>query len=551
MLSILRTDRFRGFFTLALLIVFMAAAPASVYSATEKVAVLPWNVHSAADMGFLRDALADMLTSRLGAGEDITILRGDRLKKALAEVKDKEITPEAAQDLGKKLDMDYVLYGSLTLIGKAVSLDASLLDVRSGKIKGFSSTGPNTDSIVGLVDNLSKEVIHHFNPEAPVSAKVPVTPSIPLPPVPAVAAPAPAPSVIIKPAVKAEKKEKAPSFWKSSLLKGQFISMAAGDLDGNNVKELFLLEKTSLKIAVAEDKDLRIIQEIKATAGLEFVSVSVIDTDGDGKAEVYISGLRHLRAASLELEYTGSTYKITHKNIGWLLRAGAGPDGTPLLFGQGFRGSDGFYGSIDIMKKQGTRLVKSKTYIKKLPPKVNLYNFTYMNFNSNDTSEEDLLAYDSEGRLIVFKRKKKGWAEQWKSKEYYGGTMHRIEFNKDTSGADTYRYIDVERPLLHMDTNGDGVDELIVRQSRAEGLFKRYARVFKSYSGGTILSLTWDGEFLTENWRTREINGYIADFLIVDLDGHSGRKLVMIVQQDKSIIAPSPKSYLLIYDINP
>lgn len=549
MCSILKIKGFRGLLTLALLLAFMAAAPAQGHAAAKKVAVLPWNVRSAANMDFLRDALNDMLTSRLGAEENITIIRGDRLKTALSGVKGKEITAETATEIGKKLDMDYVLFGSLTLIGTAVSLDASLLDVSEGGIKSFSSTGPNQDSIVALVDNLSKEVIHHFNPKTPLSLKPPLRPTVPV----AAAAPstAPAASMIIRPAAKIKKDKKAPSFWKSGLLKGRFISMAAGDLDGNGEKELFLLEKTSLKIALVEDKDLRVINEIKASSGLEFVSVSVIDSDGDGKVEVYVSALRHLRAASFAVEYNGGSYKISEKNIGWLLRAGHTPGGAPVLLGQRFRGSDGFYGGIVSMKKKGTRLVKDETYIKRLPQKVNLYNFTYMRFNSNTPSEENLLAYDSEGRLVVFKTKKKGWSEQWKSKEYYGGTMHRIEFNKDTSGADTYRFIDVERPLLHMDTNGDGLDELIVRQSRAGGLFKRYARVFKSYSGGSILSLTWDGEFLTENWRTREINGYIADFLIDDLKGGGVQKLIMIVQQDKSIISHTPKSYLLIYDINP
>ncbi len=556
--SISAKHAFRISISLLFFIAFTALLPSRGYAETRTIAVLPWNVRSAEGMGFLKDALVDMLTSRLGAEADISTLRADRLKDALQGQGDKDITQGTALKVGRQLKLNYVLYGSVTVIGKAVSLDASLLDVDSGKVTSFASTGPSRDSIVTLVDNLSKDVIHHFHPERAAPARTALTPVAPVPvPVPVpVPAPAPvaakpaAPSMIIKPVVKKEQKPTAPSFWKSETIKGQFISMAAGDLDGNGVKELFLLQKTSVTIAVKEEKDIRVIQDIKASSGLEFVSVSAVDTDGDGKVEVYVSALDHLTAASLVLEYAGGGYRITRGNIPWLLRKGRSDDGKAILLGQRFRASDGFYGGISIIKNKGGKIGEAGPYLDRLPGGVNLYNFTYFNFNSRDRAEKDLLAFDKEGRLLVYRRKGHGWRKEWKSKDYYGGTMHRIEFNSDTSGSETYRYVDVERPLFHMDTDGDGRDELIVRQSRAEGLFKRYAKVFKTFSGGSILSMTWDGEFLTETWRTREINGYIADFFIDDLEGKGSKKLIMIVQKDTSIISSKTRGYLLIYNIS-
>ncbi|MFQ5427920.1 MAG: hypothetical protein ACE5EZ_02955 [Thermodesulfobacteriota bacterium] len=558
MLSFIIRKRLRPHLILALLFafIFMAAAPTPGFSADKKMAVLPWKVRSAEGMEFLREALSGMLNSRLGAHDDISIVRADKLKSALKEVQDNEITPDKARSLGKELKVDYVLTGSVTLIGKAVSLDANLIDVASGKSTPFSSTGPSHDSIVALADNLSKEVFHHFHPEAAIAASTPpLTATAPAP----TATPA-APSMIIKTGDKKEAEaakaqvqaQQAPSFWKSDIFKGQFISLAAGDLDHNGVKELFLLEKTSIKIALIEDKKLRLIKEISATSGVEFVSISLIDTDGDGKVEAYVSAIRNLRASSLVLEYRGN-YRFSQSNIGWLLRSGRTPEGKDLLLGQRFRDPDGFYGGIVIMKKDGDQLRDAGPYLKKLPRKVNLYSFTYMNFNSKNPAEKNLLAFDREGRLIVYKKKKRSWSRVWKSKEFYGGTMHRVILEDDTGSPETYRYVEIERPLLHMDTDGDGREELIVRQSRAAGLFKRFARTFKSFSGGTILSLTWDGEFLTENWRTREINGYVADFFLGGLEGggKGGQKLVMIVQQDTGIATSTPRSYLLIYDINP
>jgi len=546
--------------TLLFLFCLMGVLPSTGYCAPRSIAVLPWNVRSAEGMDFLQYALIDMLTSRLGAEADLSMVRSDRLKAAMQGQGFKDVTRSTALKVGKKLKLDYVLFGSVTVIGKAVSLDASLLDVGGGGITTFSSTGPSRDSIVTLVDNLSKDVIHHFHPERTEPVKTAIAPTAPVPaplpvpvPVPVIAKPA-APSMIIKPVARTKEKPQVsvpPSFWKSETLKGQFISMAAGDLDGNGVKELFLLQKNSVRIAVVEDGKLRTLQEIKASSGLEFVAVSAVDTDGDGKVEVYISALDHFTASSRVLEYAGGGYKIDGRNIRWLLRKGRGLDGKYILLGQSFRSSDGFNGGISILKNQGGRIVAAAPYLDKLPRGVNIYNFTYFNFNSRDSTEKDLLAFDREGRLLVYRRNGKKWSKEWKSKEYYGGTMHRINFNNDTSGTETYRYVDVERPLFHMDTDGDGRDELIVRQSRAEGLFKRYAKVFKTFSGGSILSMTWDGEFLTETWRTREINGYIADFIIDDLEGKGARQLIMIVQKDRSIISSKPKGYLLIYNLAP
>ncbi len=556
---------------LVVVLVLMAALPANGRSETLKMAVLPWNVHAGSGMAFLRGALTDMLTTRLGEESGISLARADKVKEALGAAKDADIEESTAMGVGKKLGLDYVLYGSVTVIGKAVSLDASLVDVKNGKVTPFASTGPSPDSIVAMADSLAKKVVHHFYPERPLpaeTAKAPA-PRAPLPapatapvpvPVPAPAAQgagatgvsASAPGVIIKPRARKERGPGAPDFWKSNVIKGQFISMAAADLDGNGEKEFFLLEKDAVTIARKEGKELRVVQKIKSRSGLEFVSLAAVDTDGDGAVEVYVSALEHLTASSAVIEYGGGTYSLKREDIGWLLREARGEDGRPMLLGQRFRSSDGFYKGVDILKRSGNKVVRAGTYLETLPRGANLYNFTYFSFNVKEPSKKYLIAFDEKGRILVYtRRKKRGWSVYWKSKEYYGGTMNRIEFSSDTSGSETYRYIDVERPLFHMDTDGDGRDELIVRQSTAGGVFKRYAKVFKTFSGGSIVSLTWDGEFLTEAWRTREINGYIADFLIDDLSaqGRGGQKLVMVVQMDSSIISSGVKSYMLIYDL--
>ncbi|MFQ5354161.1 MAG: hypothetical protein ACE5DR_04375, partial [Thermodesulfobacteriota bacterium] len=96
--------RFKVLAALALLFVF-AAAPSPGYSAVKKMAVLPWEVRSADGMEYLREALSGMLNSRLGAHDDISIVRADRLKAALKGLEDKEINPDNARSMGRELEL--------------------------------------------------------------------------------------------------------------------------------------------------------------------------------------------------------------------------------------------------------------------------------------------------------------------------------------------------------------------------------------------------------------------------------------------------------------
>jgi len=60
---------------------------------------------------------------------------------------------------------------------------------------------------------------------------------------------------------------------------------------------------------------------------------------------------------------------------------------------------------------------------------------------------------------------------------------------------------------------------------------------------GEIYDLEWDGSKLAENWKTKEINGYIADYQLKDLDNDGKNEIVLalvlsvgVTLQEKSVI---------------
>jgi hypothetical protein len=69
---------------------------------------------------------------------------------------------------------------------------------------------------------------------------------------------------------------------------------------------------------------------------------------------------------------------------------------------------------------------------------------------------------------------------------------------------------------------------------------------------GAVVSLEWDntGEDLAENWRTRDLNGYVADFLLADLDKDGADEITLLVMEETEGVGSALKSYLLSYRLS-
>ena len=71
-------------------------------------------------------------------------------------------------------------------------------------------------------------------------------------------------------------------------------------------------------------------------------------------------------------------------------------------------------------------------------------------------------------------------------------------------------------------------------------------RVFKHmklFTSSEIYNLEWDGLGMAENWKTKKINGYVADYVLKDIDNDGKLELVLALVlsvgttiRDKSVI---------------
>ena len=87
-----------------------------------RVAVLPVVVHSSESREYLREGIADMLSSRLDQVTGLQVIRIDDPKMATNRA-------QVALKTGRELEADYVLFGSFTRFGEGASLDMQCLSV--------------------------------------------------------------------------------------------------------------------------------------------------------------------------------------------------------------------------------------------------------------------------------------------------------------------------------------------------------------------------------------------------------------------------------------
>ncbi|MBI5344450.1 MAG: VCBS repeat-containing protein [Deltaproteobacteria bacterium] len=531
-----------AFFIIAILLLL----PSAGFAKQTSVAVLPWKVNSAEDISFIKAAMADMLASRIGAASSIGVVREEAVKAELAGYKGADITDTVAAEVGKKLNADYVLYGSLTVIGASVSLDAKLLNTKDGAITPFYGKGAGMDSVIPMVDKLSADVSPLISP-LPVPAQT-VTPEMKgvviAPP-----SPKEAPKddgFIVKP-----KADALPSAWKSAKFDGQFIAIESADLDKDGVKEFFLLKENSVTIARVSAGKLETIKEIRNDTGVQNVAVSIIDSDDDGSPEVYVSGVRFDAPYTSVIEFKDNAYKVTATGIKWLVRTIDAGGKKPVLIGQSFRKGDGIHGPVRELRKEGGAVVPKGVFEAALPARLDIYRFEVFPADTGaGTPHGDagmtIAALDERDYLRLYKKDKGGkWEQTWKSAEFYGGSLNFIEATEERPGApaDVDPFI-VEGRFHRADLKGDKRPELIIKRNIPGGL-GRSAKGARSYTGGSVISLSWDGEGLVENWRTKIVAGYIADFFIDDLDVDGAKDIVMLIVVGTGGFFGGVKSYIL------
>ncbi|MFA7383319.1 MAG: VCBS repeat-containing protein [Desulfurivibrionaceae bacterium] len=511
----------------ALILVIHFALPTLGSAQSGRIAFLPFKANAPKDMSYLTSGIRDMLASRLASEIGLSVIDKTVVDKALTSAG----TPTQAEgflSLAKTLQADYLVVGSLTALGSSLSLDAKVFEAGKDAPHSFYATAKNESEIIQSIDSLAWDISEKvFARKRPATAQLPPqAAAVQAPPQYATAHPERAfpGRAGNSPFVYSKGINSAFDFTKSQNMKLSLQAMETADLDGDGVPEVILADQDSVHIYKRDGSRLSKVGRIGGTKSFRVHAVSIADLNGNGKPEIYVSAADHQNPKSFAFEWLdGDKANYIFKDAPWYVRVMQIPSQGTILAGQRADFDKAVAPGIFRLELSGGTVNRGSSI--EVPPQVNLFDFTIADLD-NDGSIE-IIAIDRDDRLRVMRS---AGTLLWKSDDYYGGTTRFIGGAPvmdtfELTGDEKYDRIYVPSRIIMQDVNGDGIVDVIINKnlSSSSRLFKN----MKSYPSGEIHALTWNGIGLTELWRTRKIDGYIADYLLRPNAEKTGAELMV------------------------
>ena len=343
----MKTISYQPYKCLLITLFVLTAVFGFALSATAKsmtVAVIPFKINAEKDLSFLQNGIVDMLTSRLSWENKVTVVGKEETLTVLENVTGM-LNEDTARKIGVDLEADYVLFGSLTVFGNSVSIDAKMVDVLGAQpTVAFFNQSQGMDEVIPKIDLFATEIngkvfgrqatVRHLPEQKPLE-----TPGM-------YAHPerqfmegrleqgtTPRDS---SPFVMSRAADETSGFWKSMNLKTRLKGLALGDVDGDGRIETVLISSQHLFVYRFEDRRFLKIKEIPGERQQQFISVDVADVKQNGRAEIFVTCI-NVNSQSLDsfvLEWNGNDFEPVTKNEKWYFRVLVHPQRGPLLMGQ-------------------------------------------------------------------------------------------------------------------------------------------------------------------------------------------------------------------------
>ena len=551
----MKTSRWENAKTVVVIVAlfaFLFASPGLADPRADKLAILPFRINAEKDLTFLRDGIVDMLTSRLYWEDRVEVIGRQKTAEALAGFS-AQLTQQQALAIGAKLGADYVLYGSLTVFGESVSIDASMADL-SGKNPplAFFEQTRGMEEVIPKINLFAAEINEKvFGREA--ARKTPATTAAEAPQMDIYAHPekllkegfdAGGQAAEGSPFIKMGEPGASPrQFWKSPNYSELFIGLALADVNGDGKTETVVITPNELQLYRLEENRFFKIDTIARDRNLSHIGVDAADINGNGVAEIFVSSLNIQKnaARSFVVEYNGSQYAEIVGGQKWFYRVADTGSMGKVLIGQRQTSADPFAGGCYRMFWENTRYEPGDPIL--FPKRNNLLGLTYGDILNNGTDQ--VVAYNDQDYIQIFAASGK---PDWEEKESRGGSMLYFALPPESPGdLEERRYLSSR--LIIRDIDGDGRNELIAVNN--VDVARRYLVKFRSYTHSSIEIFRWDGVGLSMVLKTSRITGYISDFAIGDIDNDGKDELAAtVVLKEGSVIGTQPRSTIIVYELD-
>ncbi len=143
----------------AILFILFLLIPSGAAAANIRVAILPFQVNSADSLDFLREGMVDMLASRLGQMEQVTIVDKIALKRVVSFSKNVKVSADLLSRIGKETGANFLIAGSLTKLGRVISIDATIYKIPvSQPFSAIFLQGEGLESLPAKVNYLADRI---------------------------------------------------------------------------------------------------------------------------------------------------------------------------------------------------------------------------------------------------------------------------------------------------------------------------------------------------------------------------------------------------------
>ena len=523
------------------------------------ITVLPFALHSAESIEYVRQGIGDMLSTRIAIPNKIEVTGKDIVQEELKKSNIKEISLSDVYKIGKNLNSDYVVWGSITKIGSSISVDGKLVDIVTAKSDvGFFTQSQNMDEVIPKINDFSQRIVQHILGTVPQVVE-PASAATP-----AAASGTSRESLIIA-GTKSGKKGTLTSvintefinapdpinrkgFWMSQPFPTEFKGMDIGDVNGDGLNEVVTIDVHNVYIYQKVGDGLKLLQKIPGKSYDKYLAVDVADINRNGIKEIIVTSLNDTTLDSFVLEYKDGKYVQIVSDIRWFLRVMDTPSGIPMLLGQTYGQDKPFDTPIyEIVYRDGKYVPDQKM---KIPLGLSVYGLTIDNFGTG--GGEKIMALDELDYLCIFAKTNKpldriftfGFKSDdliWRSDDVYGGSNNYFENIDKRKPDENEKSAFINLRILTRDLNKDGKKEIIIVKNMSS--IGRVFKHMKLFTSSEIYNLEWDGLGMAENWKTKKINGYVADYVLKDIDNDGKLELVLALVlsvgtniRDKSVI---------------
>ncbi len=496
-------------------ILFIASTQA--FAQSKKYIVTPFQVNGSADYAYLSEAFPAMLTSRLFQNGLFENVESENIEIVKSNT-------EAQKVLADNM-ADYVIYGSITMLGSSASIDMSGLTKDGEKWQKAIST--NIDSLIGEIQPISDSIKTEFFAQSADINAVSSTQTTTLAP----------------------QTSTSDVRLKSQPLDFSVISMDTGKLSGNDTSDVVLADDLrNVYLYNWNGGAMKPLAQYRVSSALDILAVRTFKMNKQEYIAVTCFNETQTLASTIVLEYNGKEL-VEYMTMPFFTNTTVLPDSNQeILIGQ-YNGTNSVYrGEIFEVKINNKKWEKGLA-LTNLPRRANVYNFTY--FPSDIGYSNNVLMLTAQEHLEVFDSKGTGIAVV--DELFSGGNAYiSVSDGKPAPTSDDtgFEYYYIPLRMIVDDFNNDKKLDIIVNHPITT--LGEYLKNYRSYTESEIQAYAWDGIGLDLRWKTPVINGSVSDYQLVDLNNDNRKELLTSVVTSTGFLGfGSGRTILTITELEP